>query len=228
MKNNVKSIISLESLKKIVLILLIIYALYIILIQYNNSLNEDGLESFKDSLSVFGNNLDFEYSAGAIYKRIKKITDDKIKKSTIEEVTSTEQVDNEFSINHNNTPLGVIRYFPFQLPSKYSSWILCNGTKKAGVDYPELFRLINNRDPFDDNEEFSVPNLIGRMIFGRRFNRPNQRSPDISPLGGSEGKFMNPSNSNFFTKLKDDTEIQNLDIISRKKIAELGIESGSI
>ena len=220
MKNNITSIINFEYLKKIILILLITYALYVILIQYDNDDNE--LESFSDSLSIFGNNVDFEYSAGVIYKRIKKITNNKIKNSTVEEVTSIGQSDNEFTLNQYNIPIGVIRYFPYQLPATYDSWVLCDGTSRIGINYPELFRLLNNRDPLDDNEQFSVPNLVGRMIFGRRFSRANQRSPDVSPLGGSEGKFMNPSNSNFFTELDKSNMSDGLPLT---QLQDLGVDS---
>ena len=226
MKNSIKSIISLEYLKKTILILLITCALYIILIHYNTNNIDNDLESFSDNLSIFGDNLDFEYSAGVIYKRIKKITNDKIKNSTLEEFTSVEPVENEFTLNQYNIPIGVIRYFPFQLnPSTNDSWRICDGTSEIGSNYPELFRLLNNRDPLNDTEEFSVPNLVGRTIIGRRFNRANQRSPDISPIGGSGGKFMNPSNSNYYTDLKNSPEAQDLESEQLYKLRDLGIDS---
>ena len=224
MKNNIKHIINLECLKKIVLILLITYALYFILIQHNITNIDNDLESFSDSLSIFGDNLDFEYSAGVIYKRINKIISNKIKGSTLEEIKSSEPDENGFSINHRNIPIGLIRYFPFQLPStEYDSWLLCNGTSRIGSDYPELFRLLNNRPP-NGTEEFSVPNLVCRTIIGRRFNR-SPGSPDISPIGGSGGKFMNPSNSNYYTDLKNSPEAQDLESEQRKKLRDLGIDS---
>jgi hypothetical protein len=218
MTTKFNSVINLEYSKKLILILLITFALYIILIQYNDAESE----SFSDSISLFGDNVDFEYSAGIIYKRIRKLTNKKIKNSYVREVIESETVENEFTMNEYNIPVGVIRFFPYKLPDRYTSWVLCDGTSRIGIDYPELFRLLNNRDPLDDNEQFSVPNLVGRMIFGRRFSRANQRSPDISPIGGSGGKFMNPSNSNYFTELDTSnmsegiplTQIQDLSIDS--------------
>lgn len=214
-----KSVINVEYFKNVILILLITVALYVIFIQNIGKDNE--LESFNDSSEYIGDDLDYEYSAGIIYKRIKKSISDKLKKSTIVEVTNNTSLNNTFTINQFNIPVGVIRFFPYVLPSRYDSWLLCDGSSRIGQEYPELFRLMNNRDPLDSVEEFSTPNLVGRLIFGKRFNRANSSSPDIDPNGGSGGKFMNPSNSNFFTELdtSDDTGL------NVNQLQDLGINS---
>jgi microcystin-dependent protein len=213
----IQKIINTDVFKNLCLIVCIIALLYLILIRYDS----DDTETFSDNLNLLGNNIDFEYSAGLIYKRIRKITSEKIKDSIIEKADAKDTNINEFKVNHINVPIGVIRFFPFKLTKEYDSWLLCDGGSLLGKNYPELFRLINNRDP-DPNgeEEFNVPDLRGRMIFGRRFNRAYAGSPDLSTLGGSDGKFMNASNKNKFMELNLD-EMDNG--IEKNQLQDLGV-----
>lgn len=195
MKKNILN----NTIKNIIILLIIIYLLYVIIFKFDNEKNKELFsgQSIKD--------LNFEYSGGKTYKLIRDTITKTIGKSTsIEIATDSDDSNKKFKINQRNVPIGSIRYFNHnnQDLEENSGWLLCDGrnlSEDESIKYPELFRLLNNRD-LRDGDTITLPNLTGRTIIGKRNERPNSRSPDINPLS-SRKIFMDKVNNNHFTRL---------------------------
>ena len=195
--------------KNLTLLIIITFLLYYLII-YNNidtGFNKNKLIENMDDSNVMANNLKDEYTKSLLYKRINRKVNKILKNGKIDIFynNNNTNISNSFQISKNLEPIGIIRYFRFPLINSYC-WLPCNGTTYKASKYPELYRLItNDYSEIKHDHTFTLPNLDGKLVFGRRMKEDDElyTGNDIIVNSGSDGIFMNKNNNSSIYKDPD-------------------------